>query len=82
MKNPKQINIPIWFRSNGVLYRRDCLPIDHPECEYNYVKNKLGLEPELFGIFHPLKEKYKNYSKEQLMSKICDLEITLNNIEF
>lgn len=64
----EQIEIPVWWRNGGMLYRRDCLPINHPEHTYNYVKNKLGVIPEDYGM-----------NKEQLLSVIADLH---NQIEY
>lgn len=47
---PDEISIPVWWRGGGMMYRRDCLPEDHPEHTYNYIKRVLGLEPEKYGI--------------------------------
>jgi len=69
-----EIEIPVWWSHGGMMYRRDCLPIDHPEHTYNYIKDQLGLVPEEYGVCHPIKEKYKNMTKEQLISIIVEFE--------
>jgi len=69
-----EIKIPVWWRHGGMMYRRDCLPINYPEHTYNYIKNQLGLVPEKYGVCHPIQEKYKSMTKEQLISVIVELE--------
>lgn len=60
---PESIEVPEWWSpGNGVSYRRSGLSWNHPEHPYNYIKLQLGLEPEAFGILHPLTEKYQDYS--------------------
>jgi hypothetical protein len=73
------IEIPVWWKCGDMIYRRDCLPINHPEHTYNYIKNTLRLIPEHYGIFHPLKDKYDHLSKEELIAKVIDLEEELKN---
>ena len=45
------IDMPVWVKIGIMLVRRDCLPVDHPESEYNYIKNVLNLTPEDYGIY-------------------------------
>jgi len=53
-KEPIEIEYSEWWRvGNGVMYRRDCLPSDHPQQTYNYVRNKYGVRPERYGIERP-----------------------------
>lgn len=80
MTKPKVLEVPVWYTVDGMMYRRDCLPISHPEHTYNYIK-RLGYIPESYGVFHPIMEKYKSYSKKQLMSKIVDLELELESVQ-
>ncbi len=48
---PENISIPEWWKpGGGMMYRRNCLPVDHPESDYNYVKNVLKLNPEDYGL--------------------------------
>lgn len=53
MSEEQEISVPIWWKNGGMIYRRDCLPIEHPECTYNYIKNQLKKKPEDYGVFHP-----------------------------
>ena len=46
-----EISVPVWWRANGILYRRDDLPEDHPEHTYNYIVREYGLRPEEFGVY-------------------------------
>jgi hypothetical protein len=77
--NSKPIEIPVWWKCGGMIYNRDALPINHPENTYNYIKNVLGLIPEDYGVYHPINEKYKHYTKEQLLSRITELEESNEN---
>jgi len=78
--NPEKIELPVWWdKGNGHCLLREGLPADHPESPYNYLKREYpGIEPELYGVFHPSIEKYKDYTREMLMSKICELESFIN----
>ena len=50
-----EINIPIWYSNgSGMKYRRDCLPEDHLEHMYNYIKRVYGVDPKLYGINNPM----------------------------
>lgn len=71
---PDQIEVPVWFSSGGMSFRRDSLSIDNPEHTYNYMKNVMNVIPEDYGVMHPDTEKYKDWTNEQLMSRICELE--------
>lgn len=50
-KKKEQIEVPVWFIINGMMYRRDALPSEHPESTFNYIKNKLKLDPFDYGVF-------------------------------
>jgi hypothetical protein len=81
MNNSKEIEIPVWWNmGNGRSIRRDALPGDHPECTYNYIKNTLGLEPEEYGVLHPIMGKYQDMTKEELLLEISKLKIELENV--
>ena len=73
-----EIEIPVWYKNGTMLFNRDCLPFNHPESTYNFIKNKLNKIPENYGVFNPTFIKYKNKSREELISIISDLE---NEIE-
>ena len=36
-----------------MMYRRDSLPLNHPEHTYNWIKRELGVIPEDYGIEKP-----------------------------
>ena len=61
------IEIPVWYRINGMMYRRSALPLNHPESEYNYIKNTLKLAPEDYGVYNSkLASKLAGKTKEEL----------------
>lgn len=74
------IEISQWWQQGQMMYNRDYLPINHPEHTYNYIK-RLGKTPEHYGIYHPLKMKYDHLSKDELISKIIELESTIQYYE-
>ena len=52
---PKEISIPVWWkRGGGMMIRRDCLPVNHPEHTYNYIIREYGVRPELYGVEKPV----------------------------
>jgi len=52
------IEVPIWWKSGGgMMYRRDCLPPDHPEHTYNYIKRLFRVDPEDYGVAKPPEHK-------------------------
>jgi len=72
---PESLEIPVWWHmGNGRSLRRDALPSNHPESEYMYAKNVLKIIPEEYGILHETAKKYFNYSQEQLIARISELE--------
>jgi hypothetical protein len=48
-----EISIPVWYKSGGTIYNRDCLPASHPENTYNYIKRVCNVDPELYGVKKP-----------------------------
>jgi len=74
MNKQETLEIPKYWKCGSMLYNRDCLSPNHPEQTYNYVKTHLGIIPEDYGIYHPYYLKYKDFNKEQLMSKLGELE--------
>jgi hypothetical protein len=53
---PETIDVLVWVKRNGMLLRRDCLAADDPDNTYNYIKNTLGVSPELYGVELPTTE--------------------------
>ena len=48
-----EIEVPVWWKSGGMLLNRDCLPGDHPEHTYNYIVRTYGVDPEDYGVTKP-----------------------------
>jgi len=80
MNKSEQIEVPVWYDTGGgMIQRRDCLSPDNPEHTYNYMKNVMGVTPEDYGVLHPYTEKYMNCTREELMTRIIELERLINN---
>lgn len=80
------IEVPEWYKpGGGMMYRRSCLPSNHPESEYNYIKNVLKKTPEDYGVYTDrhnfIKKELNHLSKEELMVKLADAMETIHNME-
>jgi hypothetical protein len=76
VERPQEISVPVWWnRGNGHLLRRSCLPEDHPESTYNYIKNVLKLKPEDYGYF--LNQAEYNELKDKPRHELIDEIISL-----
>lgn len=66
-----------------MMYRRECLPDDHPECLYNHIKSA-GFVPEEFGIYvqgqRELEEETRGWSRQQLVNEIYALRQQLEGL--
>ena len=74
-----------YVHRGSLMVLRAGLPLSDPDHLYNYLKDstvlsEANLTPEHFGIYHPVTEKYKGKSEEELLSVITDLLITIENI--
>lgn len=69
-----------YVHRGNMMYLREGLEISDPDHLYNYLKNN-DIEPELYGVYHPISNKYKDYTKEELLGKIVELELTIKNAE-
>lgn len=86
-KQVNDIEIPVWWKRDGIMTRRSCLPDTHPESDYQYVL-KMGYIPEEFGIFTEkhyrkkalIKNGYDNLTEDQLLDKIVDLELQIESM--
>lgn len=74
MNSLKQVSYPEWVKLGNAIVRRDALSFNHPEHPYNYIKRIFNVNPEIYGVFHPLFEKYRNSSKEELLNTVIELE--------
>ena len=51
---PLTVEVPEWYRTGGMMFRRSALSADHPESEYNYIKkNYPGVDPIWYGATPP-----------------------------
>jgi hypothetical protein len=83
--NNTELHYDQYVHRGSLMVLRAGLPLSDPDHLYNYLKNSevlinANLTPEHFGIEHPVAEKYKGKSEEELLSVITDLTITLQNI--
>jgi hypothetical protein len=76
--NGDQIKYDAYARKGRGWVLREALPANDPDQLYNYLKAN-GITPEDYGIFHPITEKYKDLTREQLLAKLYDLEVELEN---
>ena len=81
MSDKKCPEIQVWFKpGNGMMIRTDGLEYDHPMHPYNQIIEQ-GFKPELYGYTHPLYEKYKGKSRNELIEMIAELEKTVIALE-
>jgi hypothetical protein len=73
-----QIKYDAYVKKGNMLCLREALSPHDPDHLYNYLKAN-GITPEEYGIFHPITEKYKDFTREQLLAKLYDLEVELEN---
>lgn len=72
------IDVPVWWKSGGgMMVRRDCLPTEHPESQYSYIKNVLKKNPEDYGIQTDrqmmIKDQLEHLTRDQLINKLANL---------
>lgn len=81
-----ELHFDSYVRRGSVMILREALPLSDPDNLYNYLKNspilvEENLTPEDFNIFHPVTNKYKNMSVEELLTVITDLTIENQNLK-
>lgn len=74
-----------YVKRGSLMVLREGLPLSDPDQLYNYLKDspvlsEVNLTPEHFGIYHPVTEKYRGKTEEELLAVITDLIITNQNI--
>lgn len=78
--SPSEISISTYWKVGGMMYLRSALPYDHEENQWNWFrKNYPDLNPNFYGIKHPLYEKYKDYTREELINLLAQKESELLN---
>ena len=75
-----------YVKRGSLMMLREGLPLNDPDFLYTYIKNspvlaEAHLSPEDFNIFHPVAEKYKGKSEEELLAVITDLTIENENLK-
>jgi len=75
-----------YVKRGSLMQLRSALGLNDPDHQYNYLKNspvltEAGLSPEDFGIFHPVADKYKDKTKEQLIHDMTELILQNNKME-
>lgn len=80
MSPPKEVQYKIWVKQGMMMVRAECLDHDHPMHPYNQIKSQ-GLNPEDYGMLHPLAEEFKDCSREELLKEISRLREVLNSRE-
>ena len=90
------IEVPTWYgRGGGIMRNRECLPYDHPEQTYNYIKRKLQeaydkdikrddklLKPADFNVKNPKVEMFDSKTRDDLVDEILDLRKNIESYEF
>ena len=90
------IEVPTWMgRGSGILRNRECLPYDHPDQTYNYIKQKLQeaydkgvkrddklLKPGDFNIKNPRIEMFREKTRDDLIDEIMELRANIDSYEF
>lgn len=74
--NVKKVTYKPWVTRGIMLINTFSLRHDDPDHPYNQLVEQ-GVDPEDFGIKHPLEEEYKNLSRGQLLARIKELEDTV-----
>jgi hypothetical protein len=84
--NNTELHYDQYVKKGGMMsYLRLGLPFTDPDNLYNYLKNsdvlmEANLTPEHFGIYHPVAEKYRGKSEEELLAVITELLTTKQNM--
>lgn len=70
----KEIEIKEWYApGGGMMFNTWGLEPDHEMHPYNQALRQ-GVDPEEFGIEHPMSEKYKDMTRSQLIQKLYEAE--------
>ncbi len=74
-----------YVKRGSLMQLREGLGLNDPDHQYNYLKNspvlqEANLTPEDFGIFHPVMDKYKDKTKEELISDMTELVLENNKL--
>ncbi len=73
----EELNCSSWVKTGFTMTRRNALCLTDPNHLYNYSKKLLEntkFSPLDFGIRNPKSERFDNFSKNQLIDQILELE--------
>ena len=71
------ISYKVWIKTGGGLINRDCLTPKDPNHIYNVIISH-GLDPNHYGLEHPLTSEFSNWSRDRLVNEIIQLRDTLD----
>ena len=71
------ISFKAWVKSGGMMCNRDCLPATDELHIYNVVVSH-GLNPDDYGLEHPLVAEFKDWSRSRLINEIVKLRDSLD----
>lgn len=85
-KDNTELHYDKYVKRGSLMQLRAGLGLNDPDHQYNYLKNspilvEAAVTPEDFGIFHPVADKYRDKSKEELIAVITDLLNTNSRLE-
>ena len=61
-----------WVTIGTMMYNRECLSESDPNQLYNYLST-CGIQPEDYGIEHPLVNEFKDYTRPQLIQELVNI---------
>lgn len=78
INNDGSLSYKIWIKGGVGILNRECL--DHSDALhiYNLVTSH-GLDPNDYGIAHPLKSQFEGWSRDKLINEICELRGTIES---
>ena len=76
--NNTELHYDKYVKRGSLMQLREGLGLNDPDHQYNYLKSssvlqEAGLTPEDFAIFHPVMDKYKDKTKEELIADMTEL---------
>ena len=84
--NNTELHYDKYVKRGSLMQLREALGLNDPDHKYNYLKNspvlqEAGLTPEDFGIFHPVADKYRDKTKEELIADMTDILLENKKLE-
>lgn len=72
MEKPEEVEIQVWVHRGMMMVNAYALDFDDDMHPYNQIVNK-GLDPEDYGLKHPLTAEFEDKSRSQLIHEIIKL---------